>query len=199
MEFAIIGIIFFLVLILIAIRFGIAKQKPDIESESQSIIHTSGIYSIVRKSPREDIENLKPSEKEISQYLNDQNVDIHENRLDEPDKEALISLWNTSIANSINKIEEGDKKGLEFYYYDFQGNGDDEICEKFLDKGNFITRQDIYNHPKLIPPFHIGCRCIIKCHYGTDDLRETSELGMRPFLHNGKVPSLPDWKLILKI
>lgn len=194
---ALIGILFFLILILIAVRFGIAKQKLENERESQTVIHTSGIYSIVRKSPREDIKTIKPSEKEIRQYLADQNVDIHKNQLVESDKEALLSSWNTTLENAINEIEEGDKKGLEFYYYDLQR--DDEICGEFLSKGHFITRQDIYTHPELIPPFHIGCRCILKCHHGSEDLRETTEFGMRPFLKNGELPPLPDWKCILKI
>jgi hypothetical protein len=101
------------------------------------------------------------------------------------------------LENAINEIEEGDKKGLEFYYYDLQE--DDEICAEFLGKGYFITRQDIYKHPELIPPFHIGCRCILKCHHGSENLRETTEFGMRPFLRNGELPPLPDWKRILKI
>lgn len=194
---AIIGIAFFLVLILIAIRFGIAKQKMDSERENQSVIHTSGIYSIVRKPPREDAEAAKPSKEEISQYLTDQNVDIHEIKLSESDKSALISLWNNTLENSINEIEEGDKKGLEFYYYDFKE--DDEVCKKFLSKGSFITRQEIYKHPELIPPFHLGCRCILRCHHGVEKIKDTTAIGMRPFLQNGKVPPLPEWKNILKI
>lgn len=194
---AIIGIIFFLVLILIAIRFGISKQKSESERESLPVIHTSGIYSIVRKSPREDVEAVKPTKKEISQYLTDKNVDIHEIKLSDSDKNALISLWNTTLENSINEIEEGDKKGLEFYYYDFKE--DDEVCKKFLSKGSFITRQEIYKHPELIPPFHLGCRCILKCHHGIEKLKDTTAIGMRPFLRDGNVPPLPEWKHILKI
>lgn len=194
---AIIGIIFFLVLILIAIRFGISKQKSESERENLPVIHTSGIYSIVRKSPREDVEAVKPAKKEISQYLTDKNVDIHEIKLSDSDKNALISLWNTTLENSINEIEEGDKKGLEFYYYDFKE--DDEVCKKFLSKGSFITRQEIYKHPELIPPFHLGCRCILKCHHGIEKLKDTTAIGMRPFLRDGNVLPLPEWKHILKI
>ena len=194
---AIIGIVFFLILILIAIRFGIAKQKLESERENQPVIHTSGIYSIVRKSPREDVKTTKPSKEEISQYLTDQNVDIHENNLSESDKDALISSWETALENSIKEIEEGDNKGLEFYFYGFKDN--DDVCNKFLAKGSFITRQEIYKHPELIPPFHLGCRCILRCHHGIEKVKDTTAIGMRPFLQDGKVPPLPEWKHILKI
>jgi len=194
---AIIGIIFFLVLILLAVRFGLTKQKAEEERESQAVIHTSGIYSIMRKSPREDIGTVKPSRAEISQYLSEQNVDIDKNSLSQADKEALIHQWNTSLENALNEVEEGDKKGLEFYYYYFENN--DRVCEKYVTKGCFVTRQDLFKHPELIPPFHLGCRCMLKCHHGMEKIKDTTQIGMRPFLNTKGIPPLPDWKNILKI
>ena len=180
---ALIGILFFLILILLAVRFGITKQRLENERDSQSVIHTSGIYSIVRKSPREDVERIKPSEKEIIQYLTAQNVDIHENQLTEDDKKALLESWKETLEDSIQVVEDGDKEGLEFYYYDPQG--EDDVCKDFLEKGHFITRQDIFKHPELIPPFHLGCKYTLKCHKGTDHIKDTTEIGMRPFLEDG--------------
>jgi hypothetical protein len=193
---ALFGIIFFLFLILIAIRFSITNRQLE-ETEKKTVIHTSGIYSIVRKAPIDEILNLKPSIKEIEQYLNSKNVDIQKLELTKSDKDALIKLWNKSLENSMLEIKEGDLKGLEFYYYDFINT--DNICNKYIKKGNFITRQDIYQHPELIPPFHLGCTCVLKCHHGNEILRETSELGMSPLLNEGENPSLPDWRLILKL
>ncbi len=194
---ALIGILFFLVLILLAVRFGITKQKLANERESEAVIHTSGIYSIVRKSPRDEVAKIKPSAKEISQYLSGQTVDIHEKKLTESDKHELLSSWQTNLESALKEMEEGDNKGLEFYYYDVHTN--DDICKKSLGKGHFITRQDIYKFPELIPPFHLGCRCSLKCHKDTENIRDTSEFGMQPFIQNDEVPPLPDWKHILKI
>jgi hypothetical protein len=191
------GIIFFLILVLLIVRFGISKQKPADEIENQTVIHTSGIYSIVRKSPRENITQYKPPDEVIIQYLEDQNVDIHDNELSESDKKALISSWKTCLENSILEVEEGDKKGLEFYYYDFLG--EDDVCMESIKKGYYITREDIYAHPKLIPPFHLGCRCVLKRNPGIEDIKDTTKFGMQPFLPDGELPSLPDWKRILKI
>ncbi len=194
---ALVGVLFFLVLILIAVRFGITKQKLESETENQTVIHTSGMYSIVRKSPREDIDKIKPTQKEICQYLSDQNVDIHGNELNDSEKDSLLDSWNAALENSIREIEDGDKNGLEFYYYDLQKN--DDVCKKFIGKGHFITRQNIFQHPELIPPFHLGCNCSLKCHHGSENLRDTTEFGMRPLIKNNELPSLPDWKHILKI
>lgn len=194
------GIIFILILILVAIQCIITKQKSEIEKEtpdSPSIIHTSGIYSIVRKSPRDQISRHKPSEKEILQYLNQQNVLTKSDGGVKPNKTELVMMWKTSLEHSLKAVEDGDKKGLEFYYYDFQGS--DPVCRNYIEKGNFITREDIYRFPQLLPPFHLGCKCILKCHHGLEDLRETTEMGMRPFFTNNSLPAIPDWKKIVNI
>lgn len=192
---ALIGILFFLVLVLLAVRFGIVKQRLENERETQAVIHTSGIYSIVRKSPREDLARIKPSEEEINQYLADQNVDIQGNHLTDATKGQLLSEWQKSCERSIVEIENGDANGLEFYYYTFQN--DDPACKPFINKGHFITRQELFKHPELIPPFHLGCTCTIKCHHETEVLRDTSEIGLRPFLQDGELPPLPEWKTIV--
>ncbi len=101
MELAVIGIVFFLLLILVAARFSISKQKNDNSIENQTVIHTSGIYSIVRKSPREDIESLKPSEKEIRQYLDESSVNIDRNNLSESDKNAILTTWHENLEESL--------------------------------------------------------------------------------------------------
>jgi hypothetical protein len=192
---ALIGILFFLVLILLAVRFGIVKQRLENEQENNAVIHTSGIYSIVRKSPRDDFAKIKPSDEEISQYLAGQTVDSNGNILTEKIKTELLSRWKQSCERSITEIENGDSNGLEFYHYIFET--DDPVCKKFIHKGNFITRQEIFKHPELIPPFHLGCTCSIKCHHETEVIKETSEIGLRPLLQDGALPSLPEWKTIV--
>lgn len=196
MIFALIGILFFLVLLLIAVKFGLSRNKRDQIVEEPPVIHTSGIYSIVRKSPRENIAEVKPSEKKIHQYLKDQNVDMEGNTISDAEKQQLLQSWSQVLERSIKEVEEGDKKGVEFYYYDFSGN--DAVCHSFVNKGDYVTRQDIYKHPELIPPFHVGCKCTLLCHLATEKIRDTKQFQMKYLLQKGKVPNLPDWKLILR-
>src|SRR5271157_5297933 len=116
MILALTGVGLLLVVMLIAVRIGINKEK--IEQDSlKPVIHASGIYSIIRKSPRESISDYKPSQEEILKYFSNKNVDTTSLSLSEADKSMLIKRWNSQMESNISEIEKGDEKGVEFYYY----------------------------------------------------------------------------------
>lgn len=187
----ILGVVFFLILILIAVRLGISdtekEQKPE---DIQPVIHTSGIYSIVRKSPRDNISTAKPSNEDIKQYLSQQNVDIEGNDLTEEIKESLLNSWEEVLERSITSVENGDKKGTEFYYYK------KEEGKKYspIPKGAFVTREEIFKYPSLLPPLYIGCTLEIVPHEGGGDFSDTTTIGMHPLVNKGVLPDLPNWK-----
>ena len=108
---------------------------------------------------------------------------------------ALIESWNNQMELNITEIEKGDEKGIEFYFYDYMW--EDPLCEKHITKGRFVTREELYQFPNIIPPFHLGCGCRLKRYEGKEKLRETTEIGMLPLFKNGAPPSLPEWKEIL--
>ncbi len=191
-----IGVAFFLVLVLVAAHIGMRVHRPD-EPPISPTIHASGIYSIVRRSPRDTIAEFKPDEDQIRQYLAAKNEDNEGKSLAQADKDALIAHWTETLEQSIREVEAGDHQGVEFYYYDFTGS--DSICKGRVDKGHFVTREEIYRFPRTIPPFHIGCRCVLKAHHGSEDLRETTRLGMRPLFRGENPPALPTWGDILKL
>jgi hypothetical protein len=140
--------------------------------------------------------NYKPTLDEIHAYLGNQTSDNYGNSLSERDKEYLSDLWVKTIAESINKIEEGDKLGLEYYYYDFDDK--DPVCEKVIKRGLPVSRKDIYLHPEIIPPFHIGCRCILKGYCGlSEDLIDARGFVIAPFYTSDDVFSPPTWKEII--
>jgi hypothetical protein len=196
MILALIGIALLLILLLVALRIGINKEK--VESEVRSpVIHTSGIYSIIRRSPRESISDYKPSQEEISKYLSEKNVNIAGPGLSAAQANALIKSWNDQMELNIKEIEQGDEKGIEFYFYEYMWA--DPLCEKCIPKGRFVTREELYQFPNVIPPFHVGCGCRLKKYEGKEKLRDTTEIGMQPFFRNGVLPLLPDWKEILII
>lgn len=196
MLWTLIGIAFFLLCILIAFRIGITRHKNDEEELSSPMIHASGIYSIVRKSPRQNIANFKPSTEKIRQYLAGQNVDINGKELTAEDKEKLLSQWTEVLDENISEIEKGDSEGVEFYYYDFPN--DDPVTGEHIKKGHFVTREEIHTFPQIIPPLHIGCRCRIKAHHGIEKIKDTTEMGLRPLFHDENLPPMPRWKDILK-
>jgi hypothetical protein len=197
MIFALISLVLFLILLIFAVRIGLNKNKPEEEERYPAVIHASGIYSIVRRDPREAVHNNKPRTEEIRKYLSLQNVDTNGLPLSEADREKLFAFWNESLNASIQEIEGGDREGVEFYYYDFPHEC--PVCDPFLKKGQFVTREELFQNPTFIPPFHLGCTCKINAYHGSENLRDTTELGMRPLFENNNPPSLPSWTKILRI
>jgi hypothetical protein len=194
MILALTGIGLLLVVMLVAVRIGINKEKIE-EDNLKPVIHASGIYSIIRKSPRESISDYKPSQEEILKYFSSKNVNTTSSSLSEADKSTLIKRWNNQMEANISEIEKGDEKGVEFYYYQYLWN--DPVCSKYIPKGRFVTREEIFQHPNIIPPFHLGCGCKLKQYQGKEKLHDTTEIGMLPLFREGVPPPLPDWKEIL--
>jgi hypothetical protein len=194
MILALVGITLLLIAMLIAVRIGMNKAKNEEEMQSP-IIHGSGIYSIIRRSPRDNIGDFKPSQEEIRKYLNDKNVNIE--GVSFAQREVLLAQWNELMEANISEIENGDKEGTEFYYFDFKW--EDPVCDKIISKGRFVTREQIFEYPKIIPPFHLGCGCQLRKYQGKEKLRDTTEIGILPLLRNGKMVPLPEWKEIVAI
>ena len=197
MAFALISIILLIILILIAIKTGLNRGQTTDESTVQPVIHASGIYSIVKRSPRESVLAQKPPREDILQYLSELNVDSEGAPLSQKKKDLLIRQWETDIETSIATIEKGDLEGIEFYYYEFMPE-DCPVCRNHVSRGKFVTREEIFRYPEIIPPLHLGCTCKLLAHHGKEKLRETTELGMLPLFRNQKPPPLPDWKTIIK-
>ena len=194
MILALTGVGLLLVVMLIAVRIGINKEKVE-EDGLKPVIHASGIYSIIRKSPRESISDYKPSQEEILKYFSNKNVNSTDLLLSEADKSKLMKQWNSQMEANIFEIEKGDERGAEFYYYKFLWT--DPVCSKYISKGRFVTREELFQHPNIIPPFHLGCGCQLKQYQGKEKLHDTTEIGMLPLFREGAAPPLPDWKEIL--
>lgn len=198
---AILGLILLIVLILIAIRLISLKRTPSAEEgggESVSaqgpIIHNSGIYSIVRESPREDLLRLRPREAEIRKYIASINEDIYRHALSGADKETIVRNWTSSIEENISAVEKGDSENTEFYYIASSTDKQCPVCATFFKQGQFVMRQEIYKNPSVLPPFHLGCTTRLVPYLGRENLRETTTIRMSPLFNHGKAPALPDWK-----
>lgn len=195
MVLIIIVSVIFLALMLVAIRVALNKPGHTEDDIQNPLIHASGIYSIVRKSPRDAVLKAKPDTEEIRKYLSNLNENIETLKADEI--EIIINNWDNAVENSIKAVEDGDKSCIEFYYFDFKPV-DCPICGNYIKKGQFVTREEIFKHPDLLPPFHLNCTATLLPHHGKEDLRETTELGMMPLFKQGICPGLPDWKSIPK-
>lgn len=196
---AILGLILLLVLILIAVRLISLKRTPSeeggVESAAQGpIIHNSGIYSIVRKSPREDVLHIRPKETEIRKYIASINEDIYGRALSGAEKDSIVQKWLHSMEENISVIEKGDSESMEFYYLESSADKQCPVCANFFKHGQFVMRQEIYKYPSVIPPFHLGCTTKLVPYIGKENLRETTTIRMSPLFSRGIAPKLPDWK-----
>jgi hypothetical protein len=195
MVLALISLTVFVLFVLIAIRIGFNRNQAQ-EQIQTPIIHGSGIYSVIRKSPREDISECKPTLEEFRKYLCNLNENINNSvHLSDEDITFLVDHWNKALNASIDVIEQGDFKGIEFYYFNFEPHECPE-CAQFIKKGQFVTREEIFQHPQIIPPFHIGCTTMLVAYEGKENLRDTTEFGMTPLFKNGELPLLPNWKTV---
>ncbi|MBN2187962.1 MAG: hypothetical protein JW699_00800 [Chitinispirillaceae bacterium] len=191
---AIIGLVLLIVLVIIAVRMIGMKHIPDDISAGEPAIHASGIYSIIRKSPREDLVRIRPQEQEIRKYLASLNEDIKRQALSVKDRRQLADTWRQSMEENIRSVEQGDACNVEFYYFDSEGNRPCPVCAQYINHGQFVSRQEIFKHPSVIPPFHLGCTTRIMAYHGKENLRETAARGMAPFFSSDAPPPLPQWK-----
>lgn len=195
MLLVLISLIVFGLLVLVAIRISFNKKEVNIE-EVNPILHASGIYSIIRKSPREQISQIKPSNEDIRKYLLSINVNTMQNDALSGEKiRDFLYFWDKTLNENLKVIEQGDNEGVSFYYYDFFPDTC-PVCKDFLKKGQFVTREEIFQFPAIIPPFHIGCTCKLVSFCGKENLQETTESGMIPLFRDKTFPRLPDWKTI---
>jgi len=190
-----------IVLVLVALKVGTDTKVSDaagIDTGKQKVIHVSGVYSVLRKSPREDLAAVRPTEEEIKKYLATVNEDVNGVPLKASDRTALLKHWKVQTEMNLRGIEAGDKNGAAFYYYDYLKEC--SVCGAFITKGNFVTREEIYNYPQLIPPFHLGCACVLAAHHGSEkSMRETAIAGMLPFFEGDTPPPLPEWTAVLSL
>jgi hypothetical protein len=193
------GVAALVVLVLVALKMGLDSKGSEGDGGGKpKIIHVSGVYSVLRKSPRGSLPEVRPTAEEIKKYLAGVNEDVNSVPLKASDRTALLKHWKAQTEMNILCIEAGDKNGAAFYYYDYLKEC--PVCGSFIAKGNFITREEIYKYPQLIPPFHLGCACVLAAHHGSEKMiRETAIAGMVPFFEGDTPPPLPEWTAVLSL
>jgi hypothetical protein len=193
------GVAVLAAIVLIVLKLGLDTGAPDAgDGGKPKVIHVSGVYSVIRKSPRAEVAALRPAEEEIKKHLAGVNEDVNGVPLKASDRTALLRHWKAQTEMNLREIEAGDRNGAAFYYYDYLREC--PVCGPFIAKGNFVTREEIYNYPQIVPPFHLGCVCVLAAHHGTEKtMRETALAGMAPFFEGDTPPPLPEWTAVLSL
>jgi hypothetical protein len=186
MSLLMVVVISVMALVLFGAGVYIVLQKRRDDGQPTSTIKESGAYSIIRNSPAESVRQTKASPAAVLSFLDSAHPDISlEERM------RLTQQWESSIQASILTIEDGDQQGFSTYSFDLSDK-DLQVCS-FLHKDSYITREMIFNHSELLPPFYIGCtaRLISREAWNNQD-----KSGWIPVLPVEGAYQVPDWRHI---
>jgi hypothetical protein len=106
-----------------------------------------------------------------------------------------IDAWNRILEQNLTEIEEGDKQGVRFYYY--QIDRSDSVCRGHLLHKTFVSRTQIHAVPQVVPPFHLGCSCRLKRFLFVPDCPSCRSLF--PLFTGNELPVLPDWRELAEV
>jgi len=191
MEFAV-GFVFLLAIIVLAMYVGLQKKEIE-EEEPMPTIHTSGIYSVIRQSPRENVASAKPSKHDLRAFVEGATHDINRIPLSPQDKAGLLSDWESRLEQALSLVEEGDRIGVQRFL--IKTDMACAPCQRFRKAPYFFTREDIHNFPGLLPPFYPGCTCRLSPESEWD----SPGFGMKPYVvKNSETVSVPDWRKLRK-
>lgn len=161
----------------------VALQRRTQEQENAPQIHNSGVYRL-RRNPREGLLLAKPSEKELRDFLAEQN-------LPSADLEALMQLWQGQLEANLRILEDADLKEIRTFQYEVPAN-QTQVSEIILPT-TYVTRDQLTGHPGLIPPFHLGCKVILRAKNAWEGGDWTPLLPA----NEGKYV-LPDWRTLVR-
>lgn len=178
-----------LALALIAVGLYYSLQKRRAELEKQPVQLNSGIYSIVRVSPRKAIEEIKPTVEQVEQWLEQE-----EGMLPPEERGRLLALWSETLERSIAVVEKGDELLRDTYQYKIPES--ERQLLHFIPIDAYITRETIHNHPELLPPFFVGSKTELQLKEAdSEHAGSQAHAGWKPLLpsSDGTYP-IPDWR-----
>jgi hypothetical protein len=188
----ILGII--VLIIATAISVVLRRQGRDGDRQTQddsSPIYASGVYSLIRRSPRKELQEREPSLEEAITVLSTPQASAIANG----SVQQYLDEWRTIANISINNIEKGDKEGIQTYKYQVPAKCQ-QTCAMFGGDA-YVTREQLHNHVQLIPPFHLGCGVQLLTkeawNAGSENAAWTPILPV-----NGKYLT-PDWRSVVKL
>jgi hypothetical protein len=179
------SIIVFLAIGLVAFYFSIqTKQRRTIEFPR---IYASGIYSVIRRSPREIIHTVKPSAQSIQEFLQSQKTDLDGQPLHRSHIKALVQHYTDLLEANIRVIEEADQKGEDNFLLT---PGDCQFCQTLGGRKAFLNRDMIHSTPEIIPPYFPGCTCRLSSLPPDSTLNGSVPLKMNDSTRYG----IPEWR-----
>ena len=177
-----------------AISVILRRQSRDGDrhaADDSSPIYASGVYSLIRRSPRKELQEREPSPEEAQAVLSAPEAAAITNG----SLQQYLDEWRRIANISISNIEKGDKEGIQTYKYQVPVKCQ-RTCTMFGGDA-YVTREQLHNHVSLIPPFHLGCGVLLETkeawNVGSENAAWTPILPV-----NGKYLT-PDWRSVVKL
>lgn len=183
------SVVVVLALVLVGVGLYYALQKKQTEDEPKPQQFNSGAFSIVRVSPEAALRAARPTAQEVADFLAKNHPEIGEKR-----RAGLAELWEASILESVAAVDKGDRDGRNTYRYEIPERERPLLPE--LTPDTYITRETVFQHPELLPPFFVGSRTrLVFKEADSALLGDGAKSGWKPLLPtpDGKY-SLPDWR-----
>jgi len=167
-------------------RAGGDRQSQD----ASSPIYASGVYSLIRRSPRKELQEREPPLEEVHAVLSSDQAGVANGS-----GQQYLEEWRRMANISINNIEKGDREGIQTYRYQVPAKCG-HTCAMFGGDA-YVTREQLHNHVQLIPPFHLGCGVQLVTKEAWSAGNENA--AWTPILPvNGKYLT-PDWRIVVKL
>jgi hypothetical protein len=193
---ALFWIILGVIVLIMATAFSVFLRRQGRDGDRQgaddsSPIYASGVYSLIRRSPRKELQEREPPSEEAQAVLSSPQGSAVANG----SVQQYLDEWRRMANISINNIEKGDKEGIQTYKYQVPVKCQ-RTCAMFGGDA-YVTREQLHNHVQLIPPFHLGCgvQLVTKeaWNAGSENAAWTPILPV-----NGKYLT-PDWRSVVKL
>jgi hypothetical protein len=144
-------LIFLVIAIIVAtLILGLLSAYVALEKSNatrKNLVDNSGVFSLVRESPRKYFEHNKPTEADLTQFLDSKS-------LDQEKKDLLFAQWSASCEHSIRSIERADRFGVETFGLELGGLAKELMPH--ITAATYLTREMIFNHAELLPPYFLG-------------------------------------------
>jgi len=188
MVVAIVVAILLLTVVLSGVGAYIVIHGSNREKETQefSKIAVSGKYAAVLRPVADSLADKKPSKEEIEEWLDLQGTSAEQ-------KTKLMESWQNSLEETIKTINEGDVNGVTTYRIDL-GPKDENLCG-FLQKGHFLTRDQINRNAEILPPYCLGSDSRVVPKHAWDNTDETG--GWKSVVPRDGNYGVPSWQQIV--
>lgn len=187
----VIGVIVIIIILAVALSaigaWIVIQGRQDQEPPAYAPIDRSGSYAVLRHPVREDLERNKPSLSEVEAWLRAQSP-----ALPEAEITRYLDQWRSDMEQTISIVEEGDREKVATFRV-ILSEKDIPLCT-FLTTDNYLTREQILNHPEILPPYYLGCGCHLALKQPWDNPSKAGWKAVMP-TQDGRY-HVPDWRTL---